>query len=473
MEKLKTLINWKHRRILTNREKNLMILLATIIVLWTIINFLIIPQLNELQTIREEKTQYETRIFKMNSMLKQKDVIKKELETIELEEAKLSNSYYARLDQKEIINLLSEIFENEKFEVKDIVFNEPIEEKIGKLTVSRMDIDIPYRGDYAGIIQVMKGISTNSTKIIISNLIMDRTEGNLLTGTISLKIFGLNNTNKIEEESTYTNKTMDNHKNNPFKSYDNYVDTTVENEIIDEIIIEEKADSSSDDLQKEQDSENLCSKELLEDFENGSYNFIPSNQYIKGNILVSNNSKSNKNSLKFEYNILAIDDENRAYVDLSNRDIIIKYPPISMGIWVYSYGYSPIVLGVRLKGQDNEKIDIPISEGISWTGWNYVETKLPADLNLYPLQIDKIYLELAYNRDDYGVLLFDKLEVNYPKGRNNIDKSFDFHIVKEGETLEGISKKYYNDLNKKDIIMKYNELKNNNISAGRVLIIPK
>lgn len=161
-------------------------------------------------------------------------------------------------------------------------------------------------------------------------------------------------------------------------------------------------------------------------------------------------------------------------MDLSNRNITIKYPPTTIGLWVYSYGYSPITLGLRMKGQVGEKIDIELSKGISWLGWNYIEASPPADLSLYPLDLDKVYIELEYNRNDWGVLLFDRIEANYPGGNSIMNESFTFYIVEKDDTLDKISMKFYGTTNKKNIIMKFNELNSDkDIREGKVLAIPK
>ncbi len=54
----------------------------------------------------------------------------------------------------------------------------------------------------------------------------------------------------------------------------------------------------------------------LDDFETRNYSFIPSNENIKGSAEPSTIKKSGKYSLRFEYNMFAIGQENRAYVDL-------------------------------------------------------------------------------------------------------------------------------------------------------------
>lgn len=460
MEKIQALRKQKLKRTLTKREKNLLILLALVIISWIITRFIITPQYNKFQTLNLAKQEYENRIQQMNSMLEQEDIISRDLEKLKIEEFVLTNKYFSRLDQSEIISLLSDILDNEGFSVQDIIFEEPVKEQIGDLNIHRLDIDIPYNGNYQGLKDSLKGITSSPKKIIINCVIADKGEEDSIIGNISLRIYSLNN-DDIDEGSVNIGEVSSNLKSDPFKPFDNYED-----------IIEEE--TVSDNIHNEIDiTEEKYNMEILEDFEKGSFEFIPSSQHVTGDIYLSNKSKSNKSSLKLEFNILAIEDENKAFVDLSERNIVVKYPPSSSGLWVYSYGYSPVVLGIRLKGQNNEQIDITLSEGVSWTGWKFVEANMPSDLTLYPLKIDKIFIDLAYNRDDYGVLLFDRLEANYPENDNEPGESFVFHKVEKGETLNSICTKYYNTLNKKNVIMKLNELKTEEIDEGKILIIPR
>ena len=55
---------------------------------------------------------------------------------------------------------------------------------------------------------------------------------------------------------------------------------------------------------------------------------------VKGNAIPSTISKSGKFSLRLEYDILALEDENRAYIDLSSNNIILKFrqSPLAFGL---------------------------------------------------------------------------------------------------------------------------------------------
>jgi len=466
MEKVQLLKSPKIKGRLTKREKNLLIILLLVIVIYAVYTFIINPQLNKLQSLNEQKSALETRISQINSIIGSEKDIEERLSKLRDKKENLESRFFASLSQSQLISLLEEMTRDDGFVAEDMVFYDKQEEQIGDMSFVRMDVDIPYRGTYEGVLRVLKGISSYPKKIIVTSLIMDST-GDELAGTLSLSFYSMDG--RDDSKGTISiPEAVDEFKEDPFLPFDEYeadMDDIIEKEIKEDITepIGELEEGITDNYYRE----------ILEDFEEGNFDFIPSNRYVQGNVFRSATSKSNRNSVRLEYSILAIEDENRAYIDLSDRKTSIKYPPSSIGLWIYSYGYSPSTIGLKLIGQNNEEYYLPISEGISWIGWNYVETVPPLDVSLYPLKIDKLYLELTNYRDDFGVLLFDKLEANYPVDSNNSGQSFLFHMVKQGETLDDISMKYYGTKEKKGLIKQYNEITSDNIQPGRILVIPR
>ncbi|NMB27321.1 MAG: LysM peptidoglycan-binding domain-containing protein [Tissierellia bacterium] len=450
----------------TKNEKVLLTLLGIIIIFWAAFRFVITPQASKLQILMDKRYEYEEKISYMNNILKDEKNIDEKWNRLYREKDMITNKYFSNLDQPEIIYLLNEILDNEELDVLDINFNRPSEEQINDLMVKTMNITIPYRSSYEGLIQTIKGVDLSPKKILISDLIMDKVEDNQLAGNISLKIYSLEGIVETGEDFSYIDIVSDSDKFNPFRPFDNYKE-------VDEGLVGDSIDNVNS-ISGEVSSLDEYNKEILEDFESEGLYFMPSNQNIKGSVSKSTNSKSKKYSLRFEYNIVALADENRAYIDLTDKNIMLKYPPLSIGLWVYSYNYSPATLGIRLKGQAGEKVDVELAKGISWVGWEYIEIKPPEDLSLYPLQLDRIYLELNYNRDDYGVLLFDKLEANYPKDNNKTKERFTFYIVEKGDTLDKISIKNYGTTKKKNLIVKCNEINTDkDIKEGKILVIPR
>lgn len=464
VEKTSLMRSLKISGLFTKRERKLFLVLLLVIIIWILYKFIIIPQVDKLRGLEEEKLELESRKTGIDSVLDKEIYIHEELSILQDEYENISKSFFTSLNQADIINLLGEMLNDDAFEAEDLIFYEPQEEEVGQLSVRSIDVDIPYNGYFDGIVRVLRGISSYPKKIIINKMIMDSMEDKL-AGTLSLRFYSIEEPIDSEKKIISYYDLVGEIQENPFEPFEEYEEDLVLEEDMEGDI--ETGESVGEEVVE------IYSREILEDFEEGSFDFIPSNRYVKGSLFRSNKSKSSKNSLRLEYCILAIGNENRAYINLADKEIYIKYPPASLGIWIYSYGYSPSTIGIELVDQNNEKFDIPICEGVSWVGWSYLEVNLPLDLSIYPLRADKLYVELTNYRDDHGVLLFDRLEANYPIESNSLGQFNTFHVVEEGETLDDISLKYYNTTKKKDLIKRYNELKSDQITPGRVLVIPR
>ncbi len=458
MEKIR---NKNKFRPLTKSEKFLLITLGLIILLWGSFRFIITPQEDKILALQNEKLDLDTKIMDMNNTLKKEEKIKKEWEVLHVERDQILSHYFPILDQSQIIYLVNDLVADDRVNFSDYNFNRPSSEKVGEMEVRQIGLSIPFDGDYDGIVDIIKSIGTSPRRILVDSLSMDRKDNKELGGNISLKIYSLEGLAETDPNVIHV-ASVDNPKEGSlFGAFKDYKEETGS--------IGSTGDSSY--LNQSNDGMELIKAQLLDDFEKRNYTFIPSNELVKGDAVPSTIRKSGKYSLRFEYNILALEDENRAYIDLTNSDIVFKYPPDTVSMWVNSYGYSPGTLGMRLRTQGGEDIDVKISEGISWLGWSNLQTTLPMDSKLYPLQLTHLYYELPYNRDDYGVLLIDKLEAFYPYNEDQgiINKPInEFYVVQHGDTISSISEKFYGSEKYKNEIMK-----NNGINPGDVLPVGK
>lgn len=471
----------KMKRPLTKTEKVLIFILALLITILVAFKLIIIPQVSKYEKLIEQKQKYEDQIFQMNTLLKNEKRIDREHMNLDIEKTILGNKYFSTIDQPQIINLLNDILNDEQIDTLNIHFNRPNEEQIGDLMVKTMNLTLPYRGDFECLIRIIEGIDSSPKKISVSNLIMDRNIDGKLAGNITLKIYAIEGLRENLDEPSKLTRSIDEDKPNPFKAFAGYDEKA--NNDLEDITEDFSGFPAEDPIQDigrstlepidEKVSKESDNRKILEDFEGGDIYFIPSHRNIRGSISKSNNSKSNKHSLRLEYDILALEEENRAYIDLTDKDIVLRHPPSSIGLWVYSYSYSPATIGYRLKDQEGKKIDVELLRGIKWTGWQYIEAAPPQDISLYPLQLDRLYLELNQYKDDYGIILVDGLEAKYPKATKDMEE-YSFYIVEPGDTLNKISIKNYGNSRKVDLIMKYNEIKSNkDIRTGKILVIPK
>ncbi len=102
--------------------------------------------------------------FLYDNMLKNEQNIDEEWIKLHRDKNMIVSEYFPNLNQPEIIYLLNEILDSEELDILDINFSKPSEEQVCDLMVKVMDITIPYRGSYSGLIQTIKGIDLSPKK---------------------------------------------------------------------------------------------------------------------------------------------------------------------------------------------------------------------------------------------------------------------------------------------------------------------
>ena len=455
-------------RELTKNEKFLLTLLGIIIVLWGSYRFIITPQAERMEDLKAQKLNYQEKIDEINDVLRRESNITKEWDVLHKEKEDIVSQYFPKLDQAQIIYLLNELLKDETMSVVDMSFNRPNYEEIGGFQVKNMEISIPYNGFYTGVIDTINALRSSPRKILLDSVSMDRDIDGKLNGNMALKIYSLEGIADTKSDVVYIDIAKEESKGTPFAPFEEFKDIW-ENGAV---------DKSPKDINNIKEVKPYVEETLL-DFENKNTYFLPSQELVKGSVSQSTKAKSKKYSLRVEYDIVAIEEENRAYIDVSKNNIQLKYPPNTIGLWLYSYDYSPVTLGINFSGQMGEDIYVPLTEGIGWTGWKYIEATAPEDLTFYPLNLEKLYVEIPKGRDDYGVLIMDKLEAVYARNidEDGNDKSvgdYIFHVVKPGDTIEKISMMYYKTMNYKNEILDLNELRSTDeLPVGKVLVLKK
>ncbi|MGI5834797.1 MAG: LysM peptidoglycan-binding domain-containing protein, partial [Bacteroidales bacterium] len=367
--------------------------------------------------------------------------------------------------QAQIIYLLNDLITQDKVATSEYNFSNPGSETMGELDVQNMSISVPYSGSFDGTIEVIKALSSSPRRIVVDKLTMDRENDSNVSGSMSLKIYSLEGIAETDPEVIFVETVDELREGSLIASYDGYGGDSITGGTAGGAYA-----GGIPGMGTAINDSDYAKVYTLHDFEVRDYSFIPSNEHIKGNVEPSTIRKSGKYSLRFEYNILALGEENRAYIDLGS-EIELKYPPNSISVGVNAFGYTPGTLGFRFRTQDGEDIDVVASKGISWLGWSDVEVSPPQDLNLYPLYLTHIYFEMPFNRDDIGVFLIDKLQAFYPVNQDpqgNNQPIYDFYVVQPGDTVSDISRRIYGTIAYKNEIMQ-----NNSLTAGDILPVGK
>ncbi len=475
-------------RPLTKSEKFLLTVLGLVLLFWISYKFVLTPQAGKIENLESRKLEYDLKILENNNTLLKERTILEDYRILEIERKEILSNYFPTLDQAQIIYLLNDLIRDEGVDINDISFTRPNLETLGELDVMLMKVSIPFDGNYNGIMNIVNSVRHSPRRILVNSLSMDRKDNNNLAGNMNLKIYSLEGLADADSEVIYIDTVDNSFKSKPFGSYEDYVedkfvDTNVEgndsNENTD--FSEAVAPSGPGDSSEPSDPIEIETTRtvMLSDFENKKYSFIPSGILANAHATTSSIRKSGKYSLRLEYNILAVEDENLAFLDLSTSNITLSYPPESIGIWVYSYGYSPATIGIGFHGQMGEDELVPLSEGIGWTGWKYLEIDPPNDLSIYPLDVNSFYIDMPKNREDFRVLIIDRMEAIY-----EINISEDgvveeipeniFHVVKQGDTIDDISLAYYGNVNYKTEILRLNEMKPSDVlQVGKILVLRK
>lgn len=446
---------------LSKKEKNLLILLLLVVLFWLFYRFVFTKQSMKIAELKDEKATYYDELLKIDNILAKDKAIAKEWGELNEDIGHIQGKYFPTIDQPEIMHMLNGIVDKNSLNFTGMSFSEPDYAMLGDIETKYLGISVPFEGSYNELGAFFSDLGASPKRFLVNQLAISKNYDGNLTGQIGLNAYSYDEIIDSSIDSTYSIEVQKVIKEDPFKPYEGYS-------------IESEEDVYDDGYQIAEKTENRV---ILEDFEGDDIYFMSTSFDSTGKVTKLNSSKHGKYSLRTEYFISTENKEERAYVLLDDKDIFLKYPPTSIGLWAHSYGYSPVTLGLRFQDQEGNKIDLELSRGINWTGWNFIETMPPQDIKLYPLKLDRVYLELGANRDDYGVMLFDNVEAVYPLDENEKEKQdtfYSFYIVQHGDTFESISEKVYGTKSRYISIMNQNGLnKKSNLEAGQILVIPK
>lgn len=443
---------------LTKKEKYLLIILALVIVFWLFNKLALEPQTEVLADLYIEKDLNNEELSKIEEILSRGEEIEKEWVKLNNGFNNIKKKYISSINQPEIMDMINNIIDNNKILIPSINFNEPDYADLNGIETKYLSIYMPFEGKFNDLEKFLEDIRNAPKKILIDQLALSNSEDGILTGDITLKVYSYETLLDVTTDSQYVAEVQKVIKEDPFVPYDDY-------------IVEMEENSSNENIEIE-----LNNRIVIEDFEGDEIYFMPTSLDVTGKVSKFNESKFGKYSLRMEYFLYTEDKEERAYVVLDDKNLLLNYPPSSIGVWAHSYSYSPVKIGFRYIDQEGNKIYQELSRGVNWVGWNYIGATPPQDIELYPLKLDRIYLELAENREDYGVILFDNIEVDYPNIEDveELDnEKYSFYIVQYGDTFESISEKFYGNSAQYKFIMNKNGFSSNDeLELGQILVIP-
>lgn len=480
---METSRNGKKSRIktrpLTGTEKALLILLGIVLVIWLGVRLVLTPQQEKINNLQVDKLELENRIAEMNSVLRREKDIKAEWEQLTKERNQVLANYFPTLDQAQIIYLLNDMLPADQVNIADYGFTRPAKEQVAEMEVQNMSISVPFAGDYNGIMNMVRSVELSPRRMMIDSLTLDRASDNSLSGGMSIKVYSLEGLANTDPNVIPIVVTENSNPGSLFGSFTGYAGDQAASGGGQSSGSQSGASENGFSAEIEEPTE--IKGDIIHSFETRNYEFIPSHSLVKGSAVPTMIADHGRYGLRLEYKILGVEDENRTYVDLSSQSLEFKYPPSELSVMSYAFNYSPGNIGVRVLKQNGDTEDFIISNGISWVGWGKLSITLPGDVSEYPLKLTHLFYEVEKERDDFGVIVFDKLEVFYSEHYNESvsdDKvklaDYGFYEVQYGDTITSISRKIYGTEKYKNEIMANNEIKSGDVlMVGKILVLVK
>lgn len=155
-------------------------------------------------------------------------------------------------------------------------------------------------------------------------------------------------------------------------------------------------------------------KIIIDDFEsdNGVFSSYPS--VVTGSYGLVSFSKTGQSGGEIVFDFSTTDATRAAYLVFNDGGIQLDKKPDKMGLWVYGNESGGHGLKAKLTDSQGSSENIVLASSIDWSGWHFVETKLPNSLS-GPIRVERIYVvETNPLSKETGKVYVDDLTVSYP-----------------------------------------------------------
>ncbi|AOT68173.1 S-layer homology domain-containing protein [Geosporobacter ferrireducens] len=201
---------------LTRREKTLVSLLGAVVFLWGYYQFLITPQLLQVDALKQEKQRFETEITKLENA----PAVEKQLDDniFQMNEQiyEITSKYFTNTEQEELILLFNEFFQDDTFKVENITFTPYTKEQLGEIEIDAATVNLSYEGDYSSLMKQLRTFWKFQKKIVVKNINMTSKESSKLTGNLELVFYRMPNSPDLKDDLFRWYIDEDYFKENPF-----------------------------------------------------------------------------------------------------------------------------------------------------------------------------------------------------------------------------------------------------------------
>lgn len=150
---------------------------------------------------------------------------------------------------------------------------------------------------------------------------------------------------------------------------------------------------------------------VVQNFENNDIGFSSYPSWVPGGAeVVTDYANSGLSSARLDYVFKEAPETQAAYLLLGENGINIPEGTETIGLWAYSQRFTKSWLRAEVTDAKGEKKYVMFSEGISWTGWKYVEGNVEKIAK--PARVTRLYVVNPKPLNEEGHIYLDDLQFN-------------------------------------------------------------
>ncbi|MCG8484584.1 MAG: phosphodiester glycosidase family protein [Clostridia bacterium] len=155
-------------------------------------------------------------------------------------------------------------------------------------------------------------------------------------------------------------------------------------------------------------------KIIIDDFENSNGVFSSYPSVVTGSYGLVSFSKAGKYGGEIVFDFSTTDATRAAYLVFNDGGIQLDKEPEKIGLWVYGNDSGGHGIKVKLTDGHGTSENIVLASSIDWSGWQFIEAKLPGTLS-GPIRVERVYVvETNPLSKETGKVYIDDLTVSYP-----------------------------------------------------------
>lgn len=177
---------------LTNRERVLLGILLTVLVLYVEYTYLLRGQISSTMALASTKAELSQRLEAAQNAAASEQVLTADLEKSQTAAYSVLDKYFVTSQQEDLILLVHDLLENTGVDVSGITFASPEEAQVGNASFRKVTMTLAFSAGYGDLEKLLKKIWDYKKMIAVDNITMSRSETTVLNGTLDLGFYYLN-----------------------------------------------------------------------------------------------------------------------------------------------------------------------------------------------------------------------------------------------------------------------------------------